>query len=73
MQAHTGFIHWRNIVAISDIPPERLGKVTHVTGQIIVPKAGQAVLLSPQTPKQLQALRMRYIGRVVRLSRPPAT
>ena len=42
-QKHVGFIHWRNIVAISDIPPERLGKVTHVTDQIIVPKAGQAV------------------------------
>ena len=42
-QKHVGFIHWRNIVAISDIPPERLCKVTHVTDQIIVPKAGQAV------------------------------
>lgn len=42
-QKHVGFIHWRNIVAISDIPPERLGKVSHVTDQIIVPKAGQAV------------------------------
>ena len=43
MQAHVAFIHWRNIVAISDIPPERLKEVTQFSDQVIVPKAGQAV------------------------------